>query len=206
MSTNDRMKTGRLFTPEAASIKVAMVGPVMILAIAGLLAALGVGTFFFPMYDYGSVLTALSPLAITMVLVAAIAYAPLRQIRYRRGVLRDSEAGLYQITVDPAAITVTTKNDISAYDLRDFSTICRDADFLGTGRDFGGLVLARTPHDRPSWTQRASVVNAIRKGRIEPVTHDGITTIPLTYFGKQDCLDIIAMACEYHQQSRKRTE
>ena len=149
------MKTGRLFTPEAASIKVAMVGPVMILAIAGLLAALGVGTFFFPMYDYGSVLTALSPLAITMVLVAAIAYAPLRQIRYRRGVLRDSEAGLYQITVDPAAITVTTKMTFRPMICETFQRFAVMLTFLG----LAAILAGSSSRARP----RQAVMDATRQ-------------------------------------------
>ena len=61
-----------------------------------------------------------------------------------------------------------------------------------------GIAVDNLGHCHPA------VVNAIRKGRVAPVTHDGITTIPLTYFGKKGFRDIIATATEYHNRAHNQ--
>ncbi|SHK91461.1 hypothetical protein SAMN05444414_102249 [Roseovarius marisflavi] len=204
MSAAGEMKRDKIFTPEMATMKAASVGPIMILTVSIFLAALGLATHFFPSHDYATKSADLIPLAILMLLVGAMAIVPLRQLRYRRALLKDGADGHYRITIDPQAITVETRTDRKTYGFRDFSMVCSDGDFLGNTRDFGGLVLSRTTHDKPFWKQRASIVNAIRSGRVAPVNHDGLITIPLTYFGRTGFLDIIATAREYHQNAPRR--
>ena len=139
-------------------------------------------------------------LAFSFIVCAAIAYAPWHRIGERKILMNDIESGRYFVVMDSSHIIVQTAKGQTVYAYQDFEFVGKDSLFLGNRKDWGALVLARKRPEKLLGKHRSSIVRPVQKGRVDPGTYDGITSIPLLYFDKDQYEEIVAAAYAYHAE------
>lgn len=181
-ATNITEKTV-IYRPHLPSIKASLVGPVMILMIVTGLAMMALYLFLFNDRPGAYSPVDLGILVFSLIVCASLANAPLRQLRNRRDLMKDVDEGRYHLKMSLSGIVLNTASGEFKFLFRDFEFVGKDSLILENKRDWGSLILVRKLPEKLNRKQRASIVRPAQKGLVNPKAHDGITTIPLVYFG-----------------------
>lgn len=187
-----------IYRPNLPSIKASLVGSVMILTMVSGLSIMALYLFLFDDRPGAYFPVDLGILVFSLTVCASIAYMPLRRLRERRQLINDVKEGRYHLRMSPGGIVLKTASGEFSYLFRDFEFVGKDSLILGNKKDWGSLALVRRLPDKLTRKQRASIVRPTYKGHVDSGTYDGVTTIPLVYFGRDDFNEIVDTARSYH--------
>lgn len=186
------------YTVDPNLIRATLVGPYMIAGIALVLVIAGTVLFVADDGPEGFYAARVGILALTWVICIAIAYVPVKRIIERHALIRFAEGGQYGLSLTPTGVTLRVGADDYAYAFRDFAAVGPDTMFVNEKRQFSALVLSRKQTGKLSYRQTLRVIRPVIKGWSGAVTYDGVTTIPLVYFGDGPYREITQAAHDAH--------